>query len=73
MKACEKCLLPLYAKVALDEAKWWKSHTVISDDHLGATVHDIISELFERVEKYHGKVLVSHALGYVTAAKSGLR
>ena len=29
-------------------------------------------KLFERIENQHGKILVSHALGYVTAAKGGL-
>ncbi len=40
---------------------------------LGSTVSDMIVQLFERVEKYNGKVLVTRALGYVTAAKAGLR
>lgn len=31
-----------------------------------------INALFSRIEKQHGQVLVRHALGYVTAAKSGL-
>ena len=29
-------------------------------------------KLFDRIENQHGKILVSHALGYLTAAKSGL-
>ena len=33
----------------------------------------LIQALVDRVEKYHGKTLVSHALGYITAAKAGLR
>ncbi len=33
----------------------------------------LIHALLVRVEKYHGKTLVSHALGYITAAKTGLR
>lgn len=28
--------------------------------------------LFERIEKQHGRILVFHALAYITAAKSGL-
>ena len=29
-------------------------------------------KLLDRIENQHGKILVSHALGYLTAAKSGL-
>lgn len=28
--------------------------------------------LLDRIENQHGKLLVSHALGYLTAAKSGV-
>ena len=71
--ACEKCPLPLYTKIAFDESSRWKSHTTVDKDVLADTVITLISGLLERVEKYHGKVLVSHALGYITAAKAGLR
>lgn len=33
---------------------------------------DSIMMLFERIEKQHGRLLVFHALAYITAAKSGL-
>lgn len=33
---------------------------------------DSIMNLFERVEKQHGRLLVFHALAYITASKSGL-
>lgn len=33
---------------------------------------DSIMMLFERIEKQHGRILVFHALAYITAAKSGL-
>ena len=31
-----------------------------------------VNALFERIERQHGRVLVRHALAYITAAKSGL-
>ena len=33
---------------------------------------DVINNLFDRVEKYHGKTFTCHALSYLTASKSGL-
>lgn len=37
-----------------------------------STVKEIISALFDRLERLHGKILVSHALGYITASKTGV-
>lgn len=35
-------------------------------------VQQSIHALFDRTEAQHGKLLVSHALSYITAAKSGI-
>ena len=72
MDAFQKCPLPLYLKLASDEALRWKSYTTDADIHLEGTVREIIDGLFERLERRHGKLLVSHALAYVTASKNGL-
>ena len=40
---------------------------------LGSDVISLIHVLLDRIEKYHGTLLVEHALGYVTAAKAGIR
>ena len=40
---------------------------------LGGDVIALIHVLLDRIEKYHGTLLVEHALGYVTAAKAGIR
>ena len=72
MGAFQKCPLPLYLKLASDEALRWKSYTTDADIHLEGTVREIIDGLFERLERRHGKLLVSHALAYVTASKNGL-
>lgn len=50
----------------------WRSYTRPQETHLANTVMDSIMMLFERIEKQHGRILVFHALAYITAAKSGL-
>ena len=72
MEAFQKCPLPLYLKLAFDEALRWRSYTPDSDIHLEQNVREIIDDLFERLERRHGKTLVSHALAYITASKNGL-
>ena len=72
MDAFQKCSLPLYLKLAFDEALRWKSYTPDSEIHLEQNVREIIDDMFERLERRHGKILVSHALAYITASKNGL-
>ncbi|KAK3736404.1 hypothetical protein QZH41_017906 [Actinostola sp. cb2023] len=72
MDSFQECPLPLYLKLAFDESCRWKSYTPFKEWDLPPNVTDIISGLFERVEKVHGKLLVGHALGYITASKNGL-
>ena len=40
---------------------------------LGETVPVLIHTLLDRIEKYHGQMLVSQALAFMTATKSGIR
>ena len=68
LHAFQNCQLPLYLKLAFDEACRWKSYTPISETRVESTVKEIISALFDRLERLH----VSHALGYITASKSGV-
>ena len=72
MGAFQKCPLPLYLKLAFDEALRWKSYTPESDICLEQNVREIIDDMFQRLERRHGKILVSHALAYITASKNGL-
>ena len=72
MDAFMKCQLPLYLKLAFDEAVRWKSYSPPDDTKLAANVQDIINALFDRIERVHGKVLVRHAFAYITASKNGL-
>ncbi|HNS50565.1 MAG TPA: DUF4062 domain-containing protein [Anaerolineae bacterium] len=64
--------LPLYLKLALDEARRWKSYDPLPD--LKADIPGMIRQLFERLarESNHGKILVERALGYLAAARNGL-
>ncbi|XP_039275654.1 NACHT and WD repeat domain-containing protein 2 [Nilaparvata lugens] len=70
--AIDKCSLPIFVKLVFAEICRWRSYTKPQDTHLASTVMDSIMLLFERVEKQHGRLLVFHALAYITAAKSGL-
>ncbi|XP_011493787.1 PREDICTED: NACHT and WD repeat domain-containing protein 2 [Ceratosolen solmsi marchali] len=70
--AISKCSLPIFVKLVFAEICRWRSYTKPADTHLANTVMDSIMMLFERIEKQHGKILVFHALAYITAAKSGL-
>ncbi|XP_015602008.1 NACHT and WD repeat domain-containing protein 2 isoform X2 [Cephus cinctus] len=70
--AIAKCSLPIFVKLVFAEICRWRSYTKPADTHLASTVMDSIMMLFERIEKQHGRILVFHALAYITAAKSGL-
>lgn len=71
-EAIARCNLPLYVKLVFDEICRWRSYTSPKLTTLAFTIHDSITKLFEKIENQHGKTLVSHALGYITAAKNGL-
>ena len=64
--------LPLYLKLAFEEAKRWKSYT--TDVKLSSDVPGIIRDLFHRLsdDALHGQMLVSRSLAYLAAAKNGL-
>lgn len=70
--AIAKCSLPIFVKLVFAEICRWRSYTRPQETHLANTVMDSIMMLFERIEKQHGRLLVFHALAYITAAKSGL-
>ncbi|MDO8728066.1 MAG: DUF4062 domain-containing protein [Candidatus Methanoperedens sp.] len=68
----EQCGLPLYLKLAFEEARKWKSYsekTELSPDVLGE-----IRDMFRRFssDANHGKILVSRSMGFLVAAKNGL-
>lgn len=67
-----KCTLPIFVKLVFAEICRWKSYSRPQETQLASTVNDSIMKLFDRIELQHGKLLVFHALAYITAAKSGL-
>ena len=71
-KAFEKCSLPLFVKLAFDEVLRWKSYCSKDECVLQATVRAAIASVFEKLEHRHGKLLVSHALSYITQSKNGI-
>jgi len=79
--------MPLYLRLAFEEARRWKSYTRLVDEHsatageaayqtrkLAPNIPGIISQLFERLslDTNHGPVIVSRSLGYLASAKNGL-
>nr|XP_002734441.2 PREDICTED: uncharacterized protein LOC100378314 [Saccoglossus kowalevskii] len=82
--AFQKCPLPLFLKISFDVACQWASYTnpqqtIIyqaiyreATNESDSPVRRVISALFETVERSHGEMLVSRALSYITAGRSGL-
>lgn len=64
-----KCGQPLLLKLAFDEAKRWSSYTPTSELRIATNTKDAVHQLYERLESIHGKVLISHALGYIVASR----
>jgi hypothetical protein len=64
--------LPLYLKLAFEEARRWKSYT--TDINLSEDVPGVIRDLFARLssDANHGRVVVSRGLAYLAASKNGL-
>ena len=69
-QALSHCNDALYVKLVFDQIRLWRSFT--TEIGIKPTMNEIIGDTFGRVENAHGKVLVSSAMAYVTAAKSGL-
>jgi NACHT domain- and WD repeat-containing protein len=64
--------LPLHLRLACEEARRWpsfapKEETVLADD-----VPGVIRDLFVRLDRNHGELLVSRSLAYLAAARNGL-
>ncbi|XP_046361543.2 NACHT and WD repeat domain-containing protein 2-like [Haliotis rufescens] len=71
-KAFTFCTLPLFITLTFQEAIRWNSYDDLPPDALLHTVEASINRLFDRLEKTYGKMFVSRALGYITAARNGL-
>jgi len=66
--------LPLYLKLAFEEARRWRSFQSLQGCVLGDDVGGMIDVLFNRLseETNHGPILVNRSLGYLAAARYGL-
>jgi hypothetical protein len=67
--------LPLYLRLAFEEARLWRSYAPAAETVLHEGVQDLIRKnLFPRLSEptNHGPVLVANALGYLAASRFGL-
>jgi len=66
------CAIPLYLKLAFEEARRWHSYDPAGD--LAPDVTGLITDLYERLglPQNHGELLVERSLGYLAAARYGL-
>ncbi|EGT40125.1 hypothetical protein CAEBREN_19559 [Caenorhabditis brenneri] len=71
-KALDKCTLPLFVKLIYATVARWKSYSRPQETILFSSLQESINVLFHRTESQHGKLLVSHALSYISAARSGI-
>ena len=58
LKALEQCSLPLYARIAYDYIRKWRSYDTPSLDLLQVTVKGAINQLFDSMETKFGRPLV---------------
>ena len=72
LQAYSQCRLPLYLKLAFNQVLQWKSYSPAEETELGASIEELIHELFESLEKKHGRILVQHAFSYITASRAGI-
>lgn len=68
----QQCGLPLYLKLAFEEARLWKSYDPLPE--FPENIPGMLETLFKRLslEANHGERMVSRSLGYLAAAKNGL-
>ncbi len=66
------CRLPLFLRLTFEEAKLWHSDDAVSP--LPVNIDGMIERLLRRLseEKNHGRLLVSHVIGYLVSSRMGL-
>lgn len=72
MEKFEKCPLPLFLKVAYDEALSWTSYMDPSSCKLMEDVKKVASFKFSKMELKYGEATIKRALGYITASRNGI-
>ncbi|GCB81587.1 hypothetical protein scyTo_0022809, partial [Scyliorhinus torazame] len=68
LESFRQCGQPLMLKLSFDEAKRWSSYVPTSELYVAKGTQEAIRFLYARLEKKHGKVFVSHALGYIACS-----
>lgn len=61
--ALRRCPQPMFLKMAFEQACQWKSYTPADEWVVGHSVKAAIEQLFQNLERDHGRILVSRALG----------
>ena len=66
--------LPLYLRLAFEEARQWKSYEDSAVPRLSPDIPGILKEFLIRLEAEprHGRVITRRALGYLAAGRNGL-
>jgi WD40 repeat protein len=74
LDAFNSCGLPLYLKLAFEEARNWPSWSPLVECKIGQGIEGVIDTLLDRLvlDTNHGKLQVSRGLGYLAAARYGL-
>jgi WD40 repeat protein len=74
LDAFARCGLPLYLRLAFEEARGWASYQSSDECLPGDGVEGVIDTLLNRLsrEANHGPLLVRRGLGYLAAARYGL-
>jgi hypothetical protein len=72
MEGFSVCGLPLYLRLAFEEARQWHSEDSVS--RLPVDIEGMIERLLNRLsdEKNHGRLLVRRAIGYLVSSRMGL-
>ncbi|XP_070532605.1 NACHT domain- and WD repeat-containing protein 1-like isoform X2 [Ptychodera flava] len=72
LKAFRNCPSPLYLRLVFEETRLWRSYSTEKEIWVPTAISKIINMLFSRMETQHGEPFVRRALGYITAARSGV-
>eukprot|EP00163_Fabomonas_tropica_P031909 TRINITY_DN777_c0_g1_i1.p1 TRINITY_DN777_c0_g1~~TRINITY_DN777_c0_g1_i1.p1 ORF type:complete len:1003 (-),score=268.05 TRINITY_DN777_c0_g1_i1:92-3100(-) len=72
LKQFEACPSPLFLDLAVNLSRRWLSTDTLAECSLDSTVREAINDILNRLEMKHGKLLVSHGLGLITASLHGM-
>ena len=66
--------LPLYLKLAFEQAKKWKSYQAQEDIQLGSDLGQVVEDLMDNLSSAdsHGPLLLSRVIAYLSSSRNGL-